>query len=205
MSSDVRLGDRIFRKVTEAAGLLVLVTIAAIAVFLVVKAIPAFRETGLKFFTEKQWFPDATPSKFGVAALAFGTVLASLLALVMVVPVAVGAALAVTELAPKRIGTWIGYLIDLLAAVPSVVYGLWGVYFLIPRMTPLEAWLATTSTSSRCFQPHAHLRQVGLRGRCGAGDHDVADRGGHLKGGCSQPGPPEHNQAAPRPGCHAGR
>ena len=140
--SDVRLGDRIFRKVTEAAGLLVLVTIAAIAVFLVAKAVPAFRETGLKFFTEKEWFPDATPSKFGVAALAFGTVLASLLALVMAVPVAVGAALAVTELAPKRIGTWVGYLIDLLAAVPSVVYGLWGVYFLVPRMQPLEAWLA---------------------------------------------------------------
>jgi phosphate transport system permease protein len=142
MSSDVRLGDRIFRKVTEAAGLLVLVTIAAIAVFLVAKAVPAFRAEGLRFFTEKEWFPDATPSKFGVAALAFGTVLASLLALVMVVPVAVGAALAVTELAPKRMGTWLGYLIDLLAAVPSVVYGLWGVYFLIPRMKGLELWLA---------------------------------------------------------------
>ena len=145
MRSDVRLGDRIFRKVTEAAGLLVLVIIAAIAVFLVAKAVPAFRHEGLKFFTTKEWFPDATPPqpiRFGVAALAFGTVLASLLALIMVVPVAVGAALAVTELAPKRVGTWIGYLIDLLAAVPSVVYGLWGVYFLIPRMQGLEVWLA---------------------------------------------------------------
>ncbi|HZQ83369.1 MAG TPA: phosphate ABC transporter permease subunit PstC, partial [Acidimicrobiales bacterium] len=141
MQRDVRLGDRVFRRVTEAAGLLVLLTIAAIAVFLVAKAMPALRTSGWRFFTEKQWFPDATPARFGVAALAFGTVLASLLALVMVVPVAVGAALAVTELAPKRVGTWLGYLIDLLAAVPSVVYGLWGVFFLIPRMQGLEQWL----------------------------------------------------------------
>jgi phosphate transport system permease protein len=142
MQRDVRVGDRIFRRVTEAAGLVVLVTIAAIAVFLIAKAVPAFRDSGFKFFTEKQWFPDAKPAKFGVAALAFGTVLASVLALLMAVPVAVGAALAVTELAPKRVGTWIGYLIDLLAAVPSVVYGLWGVFFLIPRMEGLERWMA---------------------------------------------------------------
>jgi phosphate transport system permease protein len=141
MQRDVRLGDRIFRRVTEAAGLLVLITIAAIAVFLVAKAMPSLRTSGWRFFTEKQWFPDATPAKFGVAALAFGTVLASVLALVMVVPIAVGAALAVTELAPKRVGTWLGYVIDLLAAVPSVVYGLWGVFFLIPRMRGLEQWL----------------------------------------------------------------
>ncbi|MBV8690704.1 MAG: phosphate ABC transporter permease subunit PstC [Actinobacteria bacterium] len=142
MSRDVRLGDRIFRRVTEAAGLVVLVTIAAIAVFLVAKAVPAFRVSGWGFFSEKQWFPDAAPAKFGVAALAFGTVLAAVLALVIVIPVAVGAALAVTELAPKRLGTWLGHLIDLLAAVPSVVFGLWGIFFLIPRMKGLEMWLA---------------------------------------------------------------
>jgi phosphate transport system permease protein len=140
-SRDVRLGDRIFRRITEAAGLVVLVTIAAIAVFLIAKAMPALRTSGWRFFTERQWFPDATRAKFGVAALAFGTVLASVLALLMVVPIAVGAALAVTELAPKRVGTWLGYVIDLLAAVPSVVYGLWGVFFLIPRMQGLEQWL----------------------------------------------------------------
>lgn len=141
MSRDVRLGDRVFRRVTEAAGLLVLVTIAAIAVFLVAKAVPAFRVSGWSFFTERQWFPDATPAKFGVAALAFGTVLASVLALVMVVPVAIGAALAVTELAPNRLGVWLGYVIDLLAAVPSVVFGLWGFFFLVPRMEGLERWM----------------------------------------------------------------
>ncbi|MBV9934345.1 MAG: phosphate ABC transporter permease subunit PstC, partial [Actinobacteria bacterium] len=145
MSRDVRLGDRIFRRVTEAAGLFVLVTIAAIAVFLVAKAVPAFRSQGLHFFTRKDWFPDPSAgvkAHFGIAALAFGTVLAAVLALVIVIPVALGAALAVTELAPKRLGTWLGYLIDLLAAVPSVVYGLWAFFFLIPRMEGLERWLA---------------------------------------------------------------
>ena len=142
MGRDVRLGDRIFRRVTEAAGLLVLVTIAAIAVFLVAKAVPAFRVSGFKFFAEKQWFPDAPHAKFGVAALAFGTVLSSIIALVLVVPVALGAALTLTELAPKRFGTMGGYLVDVLAAVPSVVYGLWGVYFLVPRLVPMQRWLA---------------------------------------------------------------
>src|SRR4051812_3433452 len=138
---EVRRGDRIFRGLTLGSGLLILGIIVAIAVFLVWKAIPAFRVAGFHFFTEKTWFPDATPAKFGVAALAFGTVLSSIIALVLVVPVAIGAALTLTELAPRRLGTLGGYVIDVLAAVPSVVYGLWGVYFLVPRLVPMQRWL----------------------------------------------------------------
>jgi phosphate transport system permease protein len=138
---EVRRGDRIFRGLTLGSGLLILGLIVAIAAFLVWKAIPAFRVAGFHFFTEKTWFPDATPAKFGVAAIAFGTVLSSVIALVLVVPVAVGAALTLTELAPRRIGTMGGYLVDVLAAVPSVVYGLWGVYFLVPRLIPMQRWL----------------------------------------------------------------
>jgi phosphate transport system permease protein len=141
LAREVRRGDRIFRGLTLGSGLLILVIIVAIAIFLVWKAIPAFRVAGFHFFTEKAWFPDATPGKFGVAALAFGTVLSSVIALVLVVPVAIGAALALTELAPRRLGTIGGYVVDVLAAVPSVVYGLWGVYFLVPRLIPMQAWL----------------------------------------------------------------
>jgi phosphate transport system permease protein len=119
---------------------------------LVLKAIPAFRVDGFKFFTEKAWFPDAKPAKFGVAALAFGTVLSSIIALVLVVPVAVGAALTLTELAPRRLGTMGGYLVDILAAVPSVVYGLWGVYFLVPRLVPMQHWLAVHASFVPLFQ-----------------------------------------------------
>src|SRR5438270_6470163 len=138
---EVRRGDRIFRGMTLGSGLLILGVIVAIAIFLVWKAIPAFRASGFDFLTEKTWFPDANPAKFGVAALAFGTLLSSVIALVMVVPVALGAALALTELAPKRIGIIGGYVVGVLAAVPSVVYGLWGVYFLVPRLVPMQRWL----------------------------------------------------------------
>jgi phosphate transport system permease protein len=126
---------------TVGSGLLILGLIVAIAIFLVWEAVPALRAVGLGFFTEKTWFPDAAPAKFGVAALAFGTVLSSVIALVLVVPVAVGAALSLTELAPRRLSTFGGYLVDVLAAVPSVVYGLWGVYFLVPRLVPMQRWL----------------------------------------------------------------
>src|ERR1051326_5799513 len=115
---EVRRGDRVFRGLTLGAGLFILGVIVAIAFFLVWKAIPAFRVAGFHFFTEKTWFPDAKPAKFGVLALAFGTVLSSVVALVLVIPVAIGAALTLTELAPRRLGTIGGYLVDVLAAVP---------------------------------------------------------------------------------------
>jgi len=149
---DVRRGDRIFRGLTLGSGLFILGLIVAIATFLVWKAIPALRIAGFHFFTEKAWFPDATPAKFGVAAIAFGTVLSSIIALILVVPVALGAALTLTELAPRRFGTMGGYVVDVLAAVPSVVYGLWGVYFLVPRLIPMQRWLAVHVSFIPLFQ-----------------------------------------------------
>jgi phosphate transport system permease protein len=134
----------VFRRVAEAAGLLVVALIVAIAVFLLLRGIPAFRLSGRRFFVETAWFPDATPARFGIASLAFGTVISSVGALVLAVPVALGSALFLTELAPPRIGKWVGYLVDLLAAVPSVVYGLWGVFFLVPMLIPVGRWLDRT-------------------------------------------------------------
>jgi phosphate transport system permease protein len=118
-----------------------LVLIVAIAGFLLAKAWPALRAEGAHFLTRKDWFPDATPAHFGVEALAFGTVVSSVVALVIAVPLAVGSALFATEIAPPRAGRWMGHAVDLLAAIPSVVYGLWGVYFLVPRLVPPERWL----------------------------------------------------------------
>jgi phosphate transport system permease protein len=138
-----RFGDRIFAGVTTTAGVAVLALLGVISLYLLLKAWPALREAGGHFFTEKTWLPDVPPHKFGVAALVWGTLLTSVLALAMAVPVAMGVALYVTEYARPAIGRWIGYLTDLLAAVPSVVYGLWGVLFLVPRMVPLQRYLAT--------------------------------------------------------------
>jgi phosphate transport system permease protein len=133
----------LFRGVTLGAALLTLAILAAIAVFLVVKALPGLRSDTANFLTTKVWQPDSTPAVFGVLALAFGTVLSSVLALLMAIPVAVGTAIFIVEYAPKRVATWLGYAVDLLAAVPSVVYGLWGVYFLIPRIKGFQHWLAS--------------------------------------------------------------
>jgi phosphate transport system permease protein len=133
-----RRGDRRFDIVTSAAAVALLLLLVAIAGFLAVKAAPALRESGWGFFTEQAWFPDAPGGDFGVAALAFGTVASSALAIVLAVPVAVGSALFVTEIASKRTGRWLGYVVDLLAAVPSVVFGLWGLVYLVPRLDGVQ-------------------------------------------------------------------
>jgi phosphate transport system permease protein len=155
--SRARRGDVIFAWLTQGAGLFVLVLIVAIAGFLVARALPAFSRAGVHVLTERGWFPDATPAKFGIAALAFGTVLSSIVALVIAVPVALGSALFLTELAPPRLGRWTGYLLDLLAAVPSVVYGLWGVYFLVPKLIPFERSLDNTLGFIPLFHSPNHI------------------------------------------------
>jgi phosphate transport system permease protein len=135
-------GDRIFSRLSHATGLFVFALIAAIAAFLIVKAAPAIKLEGTKFLTVRVFLPDNPGHEFGVAALAFGTALSSVLAMIVAVPVAIGSALFLVELAPRRVGRPIGYLIDLLAAVPSVVYGLWGVFVLVPHLIGVERWLA---------------------------------------------------------------
>ena len=146
--------DKLFGIIVVLAGYLLLAILAAIAVFLVVKAVPALSKNMENFFTYKGWNPDGTvtadngidetpAAKFGIAALTFGTVYTSLLALLIAVPVAIGVALFTTYYAPKRIAQGLGYIIDLLAAVPSVVYGLWGLIFLVPHLIPLSEWLST--------------------------------------------------------------
>ena len=135
-------GDRIFEGVTTSVAVVVVAVLLVMTAFLVGRAWPAIHTAGRGFLTERQWFPDATPARFGIAALVWGTLLSSVLALVIAVPVALGSALYVTEYAPAAAGRWIGYLVDVLAAVPSVVYGLWGLLFLVPRMVPMQRFLA---------------------------------------------------------------
>lgn len=136
------VGDRLFRRLTTIIAITVLVVLGVMTIFLVTRAWPALRSAGTSFLTERQWFPDASPARFGIAALVWGTLVSSVVALAMAVPVALGSALYVTEYARPAVGRWIGYLVDVLAAVPSVVYGLWGLLFLVPRMVPAQRWLA---------------------------------------------------------------
>ncbi|MGB2571966.1 phosphate ABC transporter permease subunit PstC [Micromonospora citrea] len=133
--------ERAFRGLTLAAGATVLVVIAAIAFFLIAKAVPALRANTENFWTFEGWFPNDPEPKFGIGALAFGTVLSSALALLIAVPVALGIALYLSHYAPRRLGTALGFLIDLLAAVPSVVFGLWGRDVFIGPVRDFSAWL----------------------------------------------------------------
>ncbi|GLX02910.1 phosphate ABC transporter permease subunit PstC [Microtetraspora sp. NBRC 16547] len=136
-------GDVPFRFASTGAGIVLLGIMAAIGVFLIVRAVPALQANTSHFLTEKTWNPNAVEPVFGIGALAFGTVLSSFLALVIAMPVAIGVALFISHYAPRRLAAILGYVIDLLAAVPSVVYGLWGVVFLVPFMRGPSEFLNT--------------------------------------------------------------
>jgi phosphate transport system permease protein len=133
--------ESLFRFLTTGAGLTVLVIIVAIATFLIVKAIPAINADQANFLTYKNWTPDATKPMFGIAAIAYGTVVTSAIAIVLAVPVAVAIALCLTHYAPRRVASVLGFAVDLLAAVPSIVFGLWGRDYLVKPVTGLSAWL----------------------------------------------------------------
>ncbi|HEY5247372.1 MAG TPA: phosphate ABC transporter permease subunit PstC [Dermatophilaceae bacterium] len=137
----VRPGDKIFRSLSSAAGALVLLIMAAIGAFLIWKAIPALQANTASFFTTQAWTPDANPSVFGIAALAFGTLISSIIAMVVAVPVGFGIALFTSHYAHRRVSALLGGIVDLLAAVPSIIFGLWGLQFLMPHTIDLWAWL----------------------------------------------------------------
>ncbi len=130
-----RLGDRLFSGATRAAGLLILVALAGVAIFLTVQGVPAFHAPSEALFGADNFVAYAWP-------LLFGTLLAAALALLVATPLALGVALVISHYAPRRLAKSIGYLVDLLAAVPSVVYGLWGIGFLGTRLVPAYEWLA---------------------------------------------------------------
>lgn len=151
-AKSTKLGDSVFRGISTTAGTIILIIMAAIAAFLIYKAIPALTANTSNFFTTTDWFPDANGATgkpvFGIAALTFHTVITSILAMIVAVPIAIGIALFITFYAPKRIASALGYMVDLLAAVPSVVFGLWGLFFLAPNLVEtaqfLDRWLGWT-------------------------------------------------------------
>ncbi len=131
-----------FRGLSIAAGAMVLVIIVAIAVFLISKAIPALQADNENFLTFNRWNPNDTQNPaFGIAVLAFGTLLTSIIALVVAVPIALGIALFLSHYAPRKLATPLGFVIDLLAAVPSVVFGIWGRDLFQEPVRDFSVWL----------------------------------------------------------------
>ena len=131
------LGDRIFSRSAIFAGSMILVTLAAVAIFLIVQSLPAFVATNesASLLTSNFWEY--------VWPLVFGTIWAAVLALVIALPLAIGIALFISHYAPRKLSAVLAYVVDLLAAVPSVVFGLWGIGVLAPAVQPVFAWLNT--------------------------------------------------------------
>jgi phosphate transport system permease protein len=134
--------DQAFRQITRLAGTFVLVIMALVGTFLGAKAVTAIRSVGVwEFITTQKWSPET--NHFGIAALLTGTVTVALIALVVSLPLSLGASLYITEVATGRVRNVLTSTIDLMAAVPSVVYGLWGLVFLQGHMVPFSRWLST--------------------------------------------------------------
>lgn len=129
-----RPGDRVFAGLSLSAGLLILAILAGVAIFLTVQGLPGITASPDEVKSGKSFLPYVWP-------LVYGTLIAATVAMIIAVPVAIGVALFISHYAPRKLGQSLGYLIDLLAAVPSVVYGLWGIGFLAPRLVPFYEWL----------------------------------------------------------------
>jgi phosphate ABC transporter permease protein PstC len=137
------IGDRILRWGLTALAAAILALIGYFFVRLYIESRPAFAKFGVFGFTfDNDW--DVSKEIYGALPLLVGTLVTSAVALALGVPVAVAAALFITELCPRRVRSPLTILVELLAAVPSVVYGLWGVFVLVPKLRPAEQWFADT-------------------------------------------------------------
>jgi phosphate transport system permease protein len=130
-----KAGDRIFAGLARGAGLVILAALAAVFVFLTVEGLPGLRQP-------ESIYRPATDFLSYTAPLVFGTTLAAVLALIIAVPFAFGIALFISHYAPAKLAAMVAYVIDLLAAVPSVVFGLWGAQALSKASQPLQSWCA---------------------------------------------------------------
>ncbi|WP_240034730.1 phosphate ABC transporter permease subunit PstC [Glaciihabitans arcticus] len=134
--------DVAFRGIARGGGIIVLAIMSLVGAFLGFRAWQALSVAGFSFLTEEAWEPDS--GKFGIAAVLVGTVLIALVAVIIAVPLALGTALYITEYAPIKIRQFLIGLVDLMAAIPSVVYGLWGFFFLQGNITPISRWISST-------------------------------------------------------------
>ncbi|MFL0580072.1 phosphate ABC transporter permease subunit PstC [Dietzia sp. 179-F 9C3 NHS] len=134
--------DVLFKSATVAAGASIVALIGLIAVVLVLQAIPSIMEDQVNFFTSSEWnTTDPQNMRFGILDLLKVTVLSSIFALLLAVPVSIGIATFLVQYAPPRLSRTLSAVIDLLAAVPSIIYGMWGLIVLGPWITPLAIWL----------------------------------------------------------------
>ena len=158
-----RPADTIFRFAATACASIVLILLAGMLIRTTWSAWPAFQHSGIGLVTSNNWNPNI--NAFGGLSFIYGTMLTSVIGLILAVPISVGIALFISDVAPPRLGTPLGYLVDLLAAVPSVVYGLWGVFVLVPFLTN-HVWtpIANTLSFIPLFSPMSSGRNFATAG-----------------------------------------
>lgn len=136
-----RVADAAFHTVMLACAVSVLLIVSLIAVELVLRSRPTLAQFGWKFFTGRNW--DPVSGDFGALPFIYGTLVSSAIALLLAVPLSIGVAVFITEMCPRRLRGTLSFLVELLAAIPSVIYGLWAVFVLAPLLrTVVEPWLA---------------------------------------------------------------
>lgn len=139
--SPVSRGDKVFRGVLRGSGITVLGITGMILIFLILRSLSALRRAGLGFATTQNFLPE-TSNQFGIAALLPDSILIALIALFIAVPVGVATALYISEYAPPALRKFLIAIIDLMAAIPSIIFALWGVFYLMPRILGTNSWIA---------------------------------------------------------------
>ena len=134
------LGDRIFALLCQTAGIFVLILLGALIIELFIAGLPAFRAFGVAFVTSTDW--DPVREAFGAGVSIYGTIVTAVLAILLAVPLAFGVAFFLTELAPPWARRPLGTAIELLAAVPSIIYGMWGFFVIAPAFAQnIQPWI----------------------------------------------------------------
>jgi len=141
LKASIGLTDRAFRGLSRTGGMAVLAIMSLVGVFLATRAVDALSQAGWSFVTTETWEPDG--GHFGVKAVLIGTLLVGAVAIIIAIPLALGGALYISEYAPRWLKPTLISVVDLMAAVPSVVYGLWGVFFLQAHAASVARWIST--------------------------------------------------------------
>ena len=138
-----RTGDRVFGALAGGSGVVIVGLVVFVGVFLLALALPALLRDQDNFLTSRSWVVVGDALRFGIAGLLWTTVLSSIIAMLLAVPVAVGVALFLTQYAPRRLSGPLSFVVDLLAAVPSIIFGLWGLTVLGPFLNPAGVWISS--------------------------------------------------------------
>lgn len=157
MAQSSTLGDKVYRTILFAAATSILLIVAAVFYMMVQSSMPTLQRFGIGFLWAREWNPSQ--ELFGALPFIYGTVVSSILALLIAVPISLGIAIFLVEQAPKKIAKPIAFMIELLAAIPSVVYGLWGIFVLAPF---IREYLGPVLQDNLGFLPFFQGRLTGI-------------------------------------------